>query len=665
MIGNSEAIASTGYVHEVVFLELAYVDEDGMTLVLWLDPAQLYSPIDEDVIREELGVSVPLDVRYGYFVDHVPASQATACPAGEGSSICYYWGRFVDRCLPTYTTSRCGTYAAVITGAGHPLPALTSTTTPPTPKPADSDGDGINDDVDQCDTQRETVNGYRDDDGCPDTPPAKNGTPTFKDDFENGFSKWTVSGQKEWQIGTNDDRVAIPGHTTSNLVAEADDCDDAACILSMASPMDLSGYGDAVLEFDRYVDRGLDRGEYLAVQVGNGGKYTQVLRWTDGSGDDGAWHREAVDLKDYLKQGFNVRFVTEQSSSSEDVGIDNVMISGNGAPVFTISDVVRANATDGFGALVSYNVSVSYAGDDDYPFSCNHLSGGLFEIGSTSVRCSAAHGLNNDTSTGDKFQVVVDYVPGQTRVLGKVPIYGGATHVMDVSYTANLADNPKDTITMPVTVNGTKGLIIAGHGPVPLLTIKNAEGYRVPTSMKDSIVYNGTKHFHSNQLGKVSLLNTTTTRTDSAFVPLTVSDGFAFHENVIRYQNGTTLEVVYGNVTGTGYREPIEIVGIKNNAQGHLLYKNATMTIGPLTFTDLAVGNYTSIQGDSGAPIIHHDGTDSFVIGMHKGDIECVNGLTKARINVGLGPYPAACPATEWSVFSAWEHVMEYHGLRG
>lgn len=45
--------------------------------------------------------------------------------------------------------------------------------TAPTPVPVvtDTDGDGITDSLDSCPTQAETMNGYQDSDGCPDTPP--------------------------------------------------------------------------------------------------------------------------------------------------------------------------------------------------------------------------------------------------------------------------------------------------------------------------------------------------------------------------------------------------------------------------------------------------------------------------------------------------------------
>jgi outer membrane protein OmpA-like peptidoglycan-associated protein len=51
-----------------------------------------------------------------------------------------------------------------------PLPAAVNAPPPPAApaRPADRDGDGIPDDKDQCPEAPETINGCRDDDGCPD-----------------------------------------------------------------------------------------------------------------------------------------------------------------------------------------------------------------------------------------------------------------------------------------------------------------------------------------------------------------------------------------------------------------------------------------------------------------------------------------------------------------
>ena len=54
-----------------------------------------------------------------------------------------------------------------------PTPPTTPPTTPPPPDPnADSDHDGLPDNKDRCPHDAETVNGYEDDDGCPDSVPA-------------------------------------------------------------------------------------------------------------------------------------------------------------------------------------------------------------------------------------------------------------------------------------------------------------------------------------------------------------------------------------------------------------------------------------------------------------------------------------------------------------
>lgn len=51
--------------------------------------------------------------------------------------------------------------------------------------PKDSDADGLSDRDDDCVSQPETVNGYRDDDGCPDELPAITFTATYKGDLQD------------------------------------------------------------------------------------------------------------------------------------------------------------------------------------------------------------------------------------------------------------------------------------------------------------------------------------------------------------------------------------------------------------------------------------------------------------------------------------------------
>ena len=97
------------------------------------------------------------------------------------------------------------------------------------PKKTDSDGDGINDAQDKCPTKAETVNGFQDEDGCPDDKPAaeapviKKGTKIILEsvEFETGSAtlRPDISTSLESAYQTLIDHpkmvVEISGHTDS------------------------------------------------------------------------------------------------------------------------------------------------------------------------------------------------------------------------------------------------------------------------------------------------------------------------------------------------------------------------------------------------------------------------------------------------------------------
>ncbi len=65
-----------------------------------------------------------------------PTLKSTSpCDKSEGSSACYYYKQYQDKCIPTKTTSRCNTYATQITNAGYEVPTTKPATivkvTPP------------------------------------------------------------------------------------------------------------------------------------------------------------------------------------------------------------------------------------------------------------------------------------------------------------------------------------------------------------------------------------------------------------------------------------------------------------------------------------------------------------------------------------------------------
>ena len=303
MIADQTGIVNEDIRSDDIFIQATYVDEKNQKLVVWLDPYHLFDPIDVEDLKEELGIDVPIVIKIGFFMPdshtssapNTPSTSYLHCPVSNTTQ-CYIWDRYVQNCLSGTTPNYCASYRSLLVNTWNLVPptstASPTTTPPPTNPTTQSLPDGV----------------------------------VFQDDFENGFGQWIKSGQDEWEIGPPDDNILVPGSTASNNVAKADDCDDRACIITMSAAVNLSSYSSAILEFDRFVDRGLDTSEYLKVQVGNNGQYADVFNWTHRNGDDHTWHHETLNLSDYLSSGFKVRILTEQSSSSEDINIDNVII---------------------------------------------------------------------------------------------------------------------------------------------------------------------------------------------------------------------------------------------------------------------------------------------------------------------------------------------------
>ncbi len=154
----------------------------------------------------------------------------------------------------------------------------------------------------------------------------------FSDDFESGsLAGWTESGEADWRITTSPAQgvPVLPGHSSSNKVLHADNC-DTGCTITMTDSIDLSGYTSASLSLWRFMDRYIDADEHLKVEAYDGNRWNTILHWSDTLGsDDGIWHLEEYDLDSYIgTPDFKVRLVTQQSKTNEDVQVDNIVING-------------------------------------------------------------------------------------------------------------------------------------------------------------------------------------------------------------------------------------------------------------------------------------------------------------------------------------------------
>ena len=753
-------------VEEEVYLSGTWVDEESQTLVVVLDMLHALDPVDAEDLREELGLGIiPLDIRYGSFEPH-SSSRSQPCPSGATPLTCYYWNRYVSECTSTPNIHKCRQFAGVITRAGLALPAASGSIS------VDTDGDGINDAEDQCDTRPETFNGYRDADGCPDTVPRPSPkpvtrTPTsvpvpaggiiFQDGFTSGLGKWVESGQREWQAGYLDENKVIPGYTLRNKVAEADDCDDEACVLTLRSPIDLSGYKSATLEFDRFVDLSLDRGEYLAVSIGNNGAYREIFRWTDGAGDTDRWHHEIVDLDRYLRSGFSIKFSTEESSSIEDVAIDNVKI--RGVPKASCSLVVSASAEAGGPVKASWNacenvrryhvyasenggprsylghttgtsfthsgadegkryvISVraqitgsSYTGyfssntvtvpvldrtapeitvpediianitetsvdleyevtaydkrDGSVAVSCSPASGSTFQVGETTVRCTARDAAGNRASAD--FTVTVNQVDcgdGQFhsdlrcylketfgRLIGGDGIYIRGNVVEDGRITSGYGYS-RATIGLVVdTHNHGVGALSASHWSTePKLA------NHVPfIGSRDSPVIVG-----NFEIDTKIFENRDSKTADSVFVKVT-NDDVTPHIKKIRYGLLDYTVTEFGGYNDLAHRSDVKIAGLRSEGVGTLLHYNATVSLDGVILTKQGLADYVADYGDSGSPIFVDRGfLEVGFLGTHVG-LGCVIKATpQPPVNIG-------CVNNDGYIatFTPWENIVSELGIR-
>lgn len=148
-------------------------------------------------------------------------------------------------------------------------------------------------------------------------PPPPGGGSGFVDSFESGLGNWTQDSQNDWFVSSK-------RSTDGSFSIEVDGRASDASISSSA--IDLGGSTSAVIEFDWFIERGLDSGEYIALDVSkDGGNSWQEMRILRGNVDaEDTWHSEVVAVTGI--SSLAIRFRGTMSRSSEDANIDNIRV---------------------------------------------------------------------------------------------------------------------------------------------------------------------------------------------------------------------------------------------------------------------------------------------------------------------------------------------------
>lgn len=151
--------------------------------------------------------------------------------------------------------------------------------------------------------------------GTPPPPPPVNST-LFSDSFESGLTAWTQGEQLDWK---DSGRQSSAGDQSAEVDGRAVDS-------QLISPLIATGGSNVVISFDWFIERSLDAGEYLAMDISTDGGATwapyRTLRAKIDTQD--VWHAESITLSGAAS--VQLRFRGTMSSAVEDAYVDNVIV---------------------------------------------------------------------------------------------------------------------------------------------------------------------------------------------------------------------------------------------------------------------------------------------------------------------------------------------------
>ena len=347
-------------------------------------------------------------------------------------------------------------------------------------------------------------------------------------------------------------------------------------------------------------------------------------------------------------------------------------------PVIITPSPTSFITTNSSGGVVNYFVIAKDTNDGIVKASCNPPPGTKFPIGNTVVTCRATDESGNTatarftinltysatcSSNSDRESGLICLAMASTLPNKSTDIYGGQAISMQYYYTSGetiLPDNNQATATIGAErQNGTKVLVISGHmltpdkpNPIPgsnaLVTNVNRTTVIITEQGLPLIGFRPDQSYFADAFG-ATLLN-----------------GFEAKENQVITKNGTKVNIVAkGGLYDYGRYPYVHILGAETNSGGNVNYMNVTIRSTYTTLLNQATSLYSSVKGDSGAPIIyyHQNGTAN-LFGIHVGKLCTFNPYG------GTPPPPvhseADCTYLNYNmnVFSPWENVKSTLGLK-
>ncbi len=287
------------------------------------------------------------------------------------------------------------------------------------------------------------------------------------------------------------------------------------------------------------------------------------------------------------------------------------------------------------------------------------------------IYCQAGYEIKNNACVEKpKTKIVPPVVdPSQnntkTKLMGGMEMFMNGAFINPFDKKEYRENNLDSTITLGVELkNGNTGILTAAHGV--LHTAGNSFTKSIPHP-EFYVKHNDTKYVFSNKIDKVSVFEDSV-NSESGFIPVS-NLMFLIPPNKILALNGTEFNVIHGNATQLQYGDSLHLYGKETNSKnGTLHFTDVTFTSTGTVFIDMMLGNYTSVGGDSGGPIIHMDNNTAKIVGMHKGvictDYNTANPNFRGNSEHGF-EYVAECPSNiKYKIFSPWENIVTFYDLK-
>jgi len=148
----------------------------------------------------------------------------------------------------------------------------------------------------------------------------------FYDDFEsNSLINWTETGGGDWRTSS-----ANPANGTYSAIADNSDPPQGSQMYT-TQYVDLTtkNCDNVLLSYYWWIDRGLDSGEYLALDLYDGSWHYDVLRLNGNVDAENTWHGVDYNVSENLNtntNSFRIQYDTLENLANEDVYVDTISL---------------------------------------------------------------------------------------------------------------------------------------------------------------------------------------------------------------------------------------------------------------------------------------------------------------------------------------------------